>query len=79
MPIDVRIAEEEGALELGGVLETYAKSLDTGAKPAMIVAIPAASAEAYRSAGAFGVLLVEGDSEEAVVESAIRVLTPFLG
>jgi predicted RecB family endonuclease len=60
-PIDVRIVSP-GEVELGDVLETYAKSLDTKLKPAVVVAMNGASSEARKSAKTFGLLLIEGAS-----------------
>lgn len=59
LPIDVRVVLG-GEVELGDVLETYAKSLDTKVKPAVLVAMNNASSEARKSAKSFGLLLVEG-------------------
>src|ERR1700693_5773543 len=42
VPIDVRLSQTR-QLELGAVLETYAKSLDANARPAVIVTMPGAS------------------------------------
>ena len=67
IPIDVKLASED-SVELKEVLETYAKSLDARAKPAVVVAMPEASAEARRSAEAFGLVLVEGAALDQVLE-----------
>jgi hypothetical protein len=77
VPIDVKVAKLE-SVELRDLMETYAKSLDTKLKPAVVVAVPNASSETRKSAAAFGVLLVEGSSEKEVVESLTRVVVSFL-
>ena len=78
VPIDIKLADSE-AVELREVLETYAKSLDTGSKPTVVVAVPAASSEARRSATAFGIILVEGEGRGQVVERLDLALEGLIG
>jgi len=77
VPIDVRLARTR-QLELGAVLETYAKSLDSNARPAVIVTMPGASSDARKSASAFGVVLIEGSSTTQVVERLSLALRRIL-
>jgi predicted RecB family endonuclease len=77
VPVDVRVART-GRVELGDVLETYLKSLDTGSRPAVIVTIPAASSDARKSALAFGLILVEGKNPEEALEGLIQVMDRYL-
>jgi hypothetical protein len=77
VPVDVRLART-GRVELGDVLETYLKSLDTSSRPAVIVAIPAASSDARKSALAFGLILVEGKNPQEALEGLIHVLDRYI-
>jgi predicted RecB family endonuclease len=77
VPVDVRSART-GRVELGSVLETYLKALDTGSRPAVIVAIPAASSDARKSALAFGLILVEGKNPQEALEGLIHVMDRHL-
>lgn len=78
IPVDVRLSRT-GQLQLGAVLETYAKSLDVNARPAVIVTMPMASSDARKSASAFGLVLVEGSSVADVLERLNRALNQFPG
>jgi predicted RecB family endonuclease len=73
IPIDIRLAQT-GNVELSDVLETYIKSLDTSLRPAVIVAMPAASSDARKSAAAFGMVLVEGKDPQESVEGLNQAL-----
>ena len=75
--IDVRLARKE-RVELGVVLETYAKSLDANARPSILVATPEASSDARKSAAAFGLVLVEGNGPPEVLERLRRALVVCL-
>jgi len=76
VPIDVRLART-GRVELGDVLKTYLKSLDTSSRPAVIVAIPAASSDARKSALAFGLILVEVKNPQEALERLIHVIDGY--
>jgi hypothetical protein len=77
IPIDIRISRM-GHIELGDVLETYVKSLDTSSRPAVMVAIPVASSDARKSAAAFGLILVEGKDPQEALERLNYALNRFL-
>jgi len=77
LPVDVRIAGME-SVELEELLKTYAKSLDTRLNPAVVVAIPKASADARRAAEAFGMVLIEASTELEIVERVNQIMARFL-
>src|SRR5271166_981035 len=56
VPIDLRFAQT-GEVQLGDLLETYAKSLDAKATPAVLVAMPCATPDVRKSAATFGMVL----------------------
>jgi hypothetical protein len=71
--IDVRTSHN-GRIQLRELMETYAKSLDANARPAVMVNVPGVSPEARKSAAAFGVVLIEGNSASEVIERLDSVL-----
>lgn len=73
IPVDVKVATD-GEVQVIAVLATYAKVLDVGAKPSVMVAIPVMSADARRTASAYGMLLVEGREPAAIVERLLNDL-----
>ena len=77
VPIDIKLARM-GHVELGDVLTTYVKSLDTSSRPAVMVAIPVASSDARKSAAAFGLILVEGKDPQEALERLSYALNRFL-
>ena len=72
IPIDIRVASR-GSVGLEDVLETYAKSMDAELRPAIVVAMPAASPDAQKTSYALGIVLVEGSAQDVLekLEDAI--------
>lgn len=70
IPIDVNVSDS-GAVDVVGVLSTYAKALDTKATPTLLVAVPSASADARKTAGAYGMVLIEGGEAKAITEKIL--------
>jgi len=73
VPVDVKVSQD-GEVQVVGVLATYAKVLDIGAKVHVMVAIPAASADSKRTAAAYGMLVVEGKNSDSIVEALVGSL-----
>jgi hypothetical protein len=73
IPVDVRVSQN-GEVQVVAVLATYAKALDINAKPSVMVAMPAASADSKRTASAYGMILVEGSNTDSVVENLLSSL-----
>lgn len=72
-PIDVKVGDP-GPVDVVGVLSTYAKALDTKATPTILVAVPNATEDAKKTAGAYGMVLIEGNEPSAITSRILKAI-----
>lgn len=64
----------QGHEGVNAVLAMYAKVLDTGPNPAILIAVPTASEDMKKAASSYGMTIIEGQDHESIIEKLLGTI-----